>query len=37
MEDLFDQMLKKKTIYHKEEVLEYAVQACTLVQTMGKG
>jgi len=37
LEELFDQMLKKR-IYRKEgEVLEYAVQARALVQTMGKG
>ncbi|MFX0209546.1 MAG: hypothetical protein ACFFDT_26420 [Candidatus Hodarchaeota archaeon] len=37
LEDLFEQMLKKR-IYHKEEeVLEDTVQTHALVQTMGKG
>jgi tetratricopeptide (TPR) repeat protein len=37
IEDLFDQMLKKRIYRKEEEVLEYAVQARALVQTMGKG
>ncbi|MFX1516979.1 MAG: tetratricopeptide repeat protein [Promethearchaeota archaeon] len=37
LEDLFDQMLKKRIYRKEEEVLEYAVQARALVQTMGKG
>ena len=37
LEDLFDQMLKKRIYRKEEEVLESAVQARALVQTMGKG
>jgi tetratricopeptide (TPR) repeat protein len=37
LEDLFENMLKKRIYRKEEEVLEYAVQARTLVQTMGKG
>lgn len=37
LEDLFEKMLKKRIYRKEEEVLEYAVQARTLVQTMGKG
>ena len=37
LEDLFEQMLKKRIYRKEEEVLEYAVQARALVQTMGKG
>ncbi|MFX0152793.1 MAG: tetratricopeptide repeat protein, partial [Candidatus Hodarchaeota archaeon] len=36
LEDLFEKMLKKRIYRKEEEILEYAVQARTLVQTMGK-